>query len=88
MYVFMVSGVSLLMFIIHYVYTTVWRVSQLLGDQGLLVDQALRGGGGGGGDQGLQTPGRPGSPGGSRGTRDSWGTGDSGGLLVDPAVVN
>ena len=27
MYVFMVSGISLLMFIIHYVYTTVRRVS-------------------------------------------------------------
>ena len=29
MYVFMVSGISLLMFIVHYVYTTVRRVSQL-----------------------------------------------------------
>ena len=28
MYVFMVSGLCILMFIVHYVYTTVWRVSR------------------------------------------------------------
>ena len=28
MYVFMVSGLCILMFIVHYVYTTVWRVSE------------------------------------------------------------
>ena len=28
MYMFMVSGLCILMFIVHYVYTTVWRVSE------------------------------------------------------------